>query len=162
MKIYEFLVTEYGLPCVVTGFEPLDMLQSIYMILKQIQENHPRLENQYARSVTWEGNKIAQKLLDEIFIPCEMEWRGIGRIPESGLIPNSIYQDIDAGNMIPVDLEPSSGDNPLCICGDIMLGVKTPVDCLLFGNACNPESPKGACMVSAEGSCATHLKYSHH
>jgi hydrogenase expression/formation protein HypD len=159
LKVYEFLAEEYGLPCVVSGFEPLDMLQSIYMILKQIQEDQAKIENQYARSVTWEGNEIAQKLLDEVFTPCEMDWRGIGRIPESGLIPNAIYQDVDAGKMIPVTIEPSSGDNPACICGDIMLGVKTPVDCLLFKNVCNPESPKGACMVSAEGACATYLKY---
>jgi len=159
LGIYEFLVNEYGLPCVVSGFEPLDMLQSIYMILKQIREGRPKLENQYTRSVPWDGNKVARKLLDEVFSPCEMEWRGIGRIPESGLIPNAGYRNMDAAHMIPVDLEPSSGNNPSCICGDIMLGFKTPVDCLLFGNACNPESPKGACMVSTEGTCAAYLKY---
>lgn len=159
MKIYDFLAEKYGIPCVVSGFEPLDMLQSIYMLVKQISEGRADVENQYSRAVTWEGNVIAQKLLNEVFTPCETEWRGIGIIPESGLVPSETYSQFDAEKEIPVDMEAPSGENPACICGDIMLGMKTPADCRLFGKACNPESPIGACMVSSEGSCATYYKY---
>ena len=158
-KIYDFLARKYGIPCVVSGFEPLDMLQSIHLLVKQISEGRADVENQYSRAVTWEGNVFAQKLLNEVFTPCETEWRGIGKIPESGLVPSETYSNFDAEKHIPVDMEPPSGENPACICGDIMLGLKMPADCLLFGKVCNPETPIGACMVSNEGSCATHYKY---
>jgi len=160
-KIYEFLSDQYGLPCVVTGFEPLDMLQSIYMIVSQIHEGRSEVENQYARVVTGEGNLVAQHLLAEVFSPCDMDWRGLGRIAASGLTPNSDYLDMDAEKTIPVQMECASHENPACICGDIMLGIKTPVDCKLFGKICTPETPQGACMVSSEGNCATYFKYAH-
>ena len=101
----------------------------------------------------------AQQLLAEVFAPCDMEWRGLGLIAESGLSLNDNYQDMDAEKTIPVHMDFTSRENPACICGEIMLGIKTPTDCKLFGKACTPESPQGACMVSREGNCATYFKY---
>jgi hydrogenase expression/formation protein HypD len=159
-EIYDFLADECHIPCVVCGFEPLDMLQAVYMIVRQIYEGRAEVENQYARVVSRTGNLVAQQLLRDVFTPCDMEWRGLGLIPESGLIPNSQYQTHDAYETIPVNLDIESRENPSCICGEIMLGLKTPSDCPLFGKACTPESPKGACMVSNEGNCSICFKYS--
>jgi hydrogenase expression/formation protein HypD len=102
---------------------------------------------------------VALKLLEDVFTSCDMEWRGLGMIPDSGLIPGMEYQDYDAHKAIPVKLDDKCGENPTCICGDIMLGLKTPAQCPLFGKACTPENPKGACMVSSEGNCAICFKY---
>jgi hydrogenase expression/formation protein HypD len=158
LKMYEFLSRDYGTPCVISGFEPLDLLQSIYMIAKQINEGRSEVENQYTRTATWEGNKIAQRLIEEVFIPCDSEWRGLGVIPDSGLIPSESYNRFDAQRQIPVEIAVPK-ENPACICGDIMRGVKVPLDCILFAKGCTPENPKGSCMVSEEGSCATYYKY---
>lgn len=159
--IYDFLAKEYFMPCVVSGFEPLDMLQTIYMIVKQLHEGRSEVENQYARVVNSQGNLAAQKLLMEVFVPCDMEWRGLGNIAESGLSLNDTYQDMDAELTIPVHMDFTSRENPACICGDIMLGIRTPTNCKLFGKVCTPETPQGACMVSSEGNCATYFKYVH-
>ena len=156
--IYEFLAKEYKTPCVISGFEPLDLLQSVLMIAKQITENRAEVENQYTRTTMVEGNKIAQTLLREVFVEWDAEWRGLGVIPKSGLVLNSKYSAFDAEKVFPIELK-ASKDNPACLCGAIMRGVKTPNDCRLFGKACTPESPIGACMVSDEGSCATYYKY---
>jgi hydrogenase expression/formation protein HypD len=158
-QIYDFLADRYRIPCVVCGFEPLDMLQSIYMIVKQISQGRSEVENQYSRVVNRLGNPVAQQALKDVFVPCDMEWRGLGMIPDSGLTLNEAYQVHDALKTIPVHLDAPSRENPACICGDIMLGLKTPSDCPLFGNACIPETPKGACMVSSEGNCAIYYKF---
>jgi hydrogenase expression/formation protein HypD len=158
-EIYDFLADQFHIPCVVCGFEPLDMLQAIYMIIRQIHESRAEVENQYARVVSRTGNPVAQQLLRDVFMPCEMEWRGLGLIPESGLMPNDQYQEHDAHETIPVKLEVESRENPACICGEIMLGLKIPAECPLFATACTPENPKGACMVSSEGNCAISFKY---
>jgi hydrogenase expression/formation protein HypD len=160
LSIYDFLARYFKMPCVITGFEPLDILQSILMIAKQIHEGRSDVENQYARVVTWEGNKIARELMNEVFTPCDMVWRGMGMIPQSGLVPNEKYRGFDAQKQIRVEIEPSHGEHPACICGDIMRGGKIPLDCTLFAKACTPKDPKGACMVSEEGSCAIYYKYS--
>jgi hydrogenase expression/formation protein HypD len=157
--IYDFLAEQYHIPCVVSGFEPLDMLQAVYMIIRQIRDGRAAVENQYARVVSRSGNPMAQQLLKDVFMPCDMEWRGLGLIPESGLIPNEEYQQHDAKETIPVKLGVGSGENPACICGEIMLGLKAPSDCPLFATACTPENPKGACMVSSEGNCSICFKY---
>jgi hydrogenase expression/formation protein HypD len=157
--IYDFLAEKYHLPCVVSGFEPLDMLQTIYMIAKQIHEGRAEVENQYSRVVTSQGNKAAQQMMEDVFVPCGVEWRGLGVISESGLSLNETYQAADAEKMIPVRLEPAPRENPGCICGEIMLGIKTPRDCRLFGKICTPQAPQGACMVSSEGNCANYFKY---
>ena len=158
-RIYDFLADEYHIPCVVCGFEPLDMLQSIFMIVKQLHEGRSEVENQYSRVVTRSGNPVAQQLLKDVFMPCDMEWRGLGLIPQSGLIPNEAHQAYDAYKTIPVQMDAPSRENPACLCGDIMLGLNTPPDCPLFGKACTPEAPKGACMVSSEGNCAIYFKF---
>jgi hydrogenase expression/formation protein HypD len=158
-KIYDFLADQYHIPCVVCGFEPMDMLQSIFMIIQQLHDGRAEVENQYSRVVTMTGNSVAQQLLKEVFMPCDMEWRGLGLIPESGLTLNNEYQDYDAVKTISVHMDSPSHENPACVCGDIMLGLKTPADCPLFGKACIPETPKGACMVSSEGNCAIYFKF---
>jgi hydrogenase expression/formation protein HypD len=158
-QIYDFLADQYHIPCVICGFEPLDMLQAIFMIVKQIGQGRAEVENQYSRVVNRSGNPVAQQALKDVFVPCDMEWRGLGMIPESGLTPNEAYQVYDALKTIPVHMDAPSRENPACICGDIMLGLKTPPDCPLFGKACIPEAPKGACMVSSEGNCAIYYKF---
>ncbi|OFZ19391.1 MAG: hydrogenase formation protein HypD [Bdellovibrionales bacterium GWB1_55_8] len=156
--IYEFIAREYRTPCVVSGFEPLDLLQSILKIIEQIAAGLAKVENQYTRAATLPGNPAAQKLLKEVFHESDADWRGIGTIPRSGLEISDEYARFDARKVFPVKLKPSR-ENPACICGSIMRGAKRPLDCPLFSKVCTPESPKGACMVSDEGSCATYYKY---
>lgn len=156
--MYEFLAKDYKMPCVVSGFEPVDMLETIFMLVKQIAEGRSEVENQYVRSVKPEGNTKAVKLMNEVFEPTDMPWRGLGVITGSGLKIKEKYQDFDAYKKFQVDF-PEPKEFPGCICGDIMRGVKVPTQCKLFKKVCTPEDPKGACMVSDEGTCATYLKY---
>ncbi len=158
-KIYEFLSRDYGVPCVVAGFEPIDILQSIYLILSQIKSGQAKVENEYSRAVTWEGNLKAQVLMAEVFEPESSNWRGIGEIEQSGLKIRGKYESFDAEKKYPLSIEESRED-PGCICGDILRGLKTPLDCRLFRKVCHPSHPVGACMVSAEGTCAAYYIYS--
>lgn len=158
-KIYEFLSRDYGIPCVVAGFEPIDILQSIYLILSQIKSGQAKVENEYNRAVTWEGNLKAQTLMAEVFKPESSNWRGIGKIEQSGLKIKGKYESFDVEKRYPVSIE-KSRENPGCICGDILRGLKTPLDCRLFRKVCHPSHPVGACMVSAEGTCTAYYKYS--
>ena len=158
IRMYDFLVNDYNIPCVVSGFEPVDMLESIFMIVKQISENRAEVENQYTRSVRPGGNPKAIKLMYKVFEPADMPWRGLGIIHGSGLKIRKEYGDFDASQKFEVEIPPSK-EFPGCICGDIMRGVKIPSDCKLFGRVCVPEDPKGSCMVSDEGACATYYKY---
>ncbi len=158
-KIYEFLSRDYGIPCVVAGFEPIDILQSIYLILSQIKSGQAKVENEYNRAVTWEGNLKAQALMAKVFKPESSNWRGMGEIEGSGLKIKGKYESFDAEKRYPVRIE-EPRENPGCICGDILRGLKTPLDCRLFRKVCHPSHPVGACMVSAEGTCATYYKYS--
>ncbi len=157
-SIYDFIARDYRTPCVISGFEPLDLLQSILMICRQITEGRAQVENQYQRAAQAKGNALAQDLLKEIFVLSDSDWRGIGTIPASGLALSPEYSAFDAAKQIPLKIE-ASRENPGCICGAIMRGVKTPAECKLFGKVCTPESPKGSCMVSDEGTCATFFKY---
>lgn len=157
-EIYGFLARDYRTPCVVSGFEPLDLLQSIYMIVRQIKSGRAEVENQYKRTTRVDGNQVARRLLSEVFSPVDSNWRGIGVISESGLAIRDEFAAHDAMRAIPLELAPAR-ENRACICGDIMRGVKTPHNCPLFGKVCTPEDPKGACMVSDEGTCATYFKY---
>lgn len=156
--IYDFIARDYHIPCVVSGFEPVDMLQTILMILRQINSNRADVENQYSRSVRESGNPKALELMWEIFEEADAEWRGLGIIPGSGLKIREKYHDFDANYKFVVDVPPA-WECAGCICGDIMRGVKVPTDCKLFKIVCNPQDPKGACMVSSEGTCATWYKY---
>jgi hydrogenase expression/formation protein HypD len=156
--IYQFLAQKHGLPCVVSGFEPADILQSVLMLITQITQGQAQVENQYRRVVPHEGNASARALVEEVFQRKESEWRGLGIIPDSGLFMGSRYRDHDAEVNVPVQVEPTV-EHPNCICGLILRGHKTPLDCSLFARVCSPEHPVGACMVSSEGTCAAQFRY---
>lgn len=160
-KIYQPLLEKYRLPIVVSGFEPVDMMQSILMIARQAVSGEPRLEVQYARAVDWEGNLKAQRLMQEYFEPrASFEWRGLGEIPHSALKLKDAYSAYDAEKVFAsiLSTEPIK-DNKACRCGDILRGVAKPLDCKVFGKSCTPEHPLGSCMVSSEGACAAYYKY---
>jgi hydrogenase expression/formation protein HypD len=159
---YEPVSREHNMPCVVVGFEPLDILAGIVMLLEQVREvragGSARVETEYCRAVTPEGNTAAQAIMEDAFSVCDADWREIGTIPESGYEMSDRLSAYDARRRIPVDVgEPSSRGG--CICGEIMLGLKLPTDCPSFGGACTPRDPVGPCMVSTEGACAAFYKY---
>ncbi|CAH2030115.1 hydrogenase formation protein HypD [Trichlorobacter ammonificans] len=155
---YRHLVENYRIPCVVTGFEPADIMQGILWLLRQHLAGTARVEIQYARAVTRGGNPKAQALLRDVFAPCDALWRGLGVLPASGLAFRDEYAAFDAARMLPAELaeplEPAG-----CRCGEVLTGRIEPTDCPLFGTACTPEQPVGACMVSSEGSCAAAWRY---
>jgi len=155
-RIYTELARNY--PCVIAGFEPLDILQSIAMLATQIAEGNAEISIQYTRSVSAEGNTVAQQLMDTYLEPVDTAWRGLGIIPGSGLKIRSAYAAFDADIQFPLTLPPEK-ETPGCLCGAIMRGVKNPPECSLFEAVCTPLNPKGACMVSNEGTCATYYKY---
>ncbi|WP_027583440.1 hydrogenase formation protein HypD [Bradyrhizobium sp. Ai1a-2] len=156
---YDFVAEEFGKPVVIAGFEPLDMLQAILMLVRQVNEGRYEVENQYSRAVTREGNSRAKKEVSDIFeLRDQFEWRGLGLVPYSGLKLKLAYAQFDAEVRFAMH-EVRVADNPGCECGAILRGVKKPVDCKLFGTICRPETPMGSCMVSAEGACAAHWTY---
>lgn len=155
---YRFLAEEFHIPAVVSGFEPLDIIQAIYMILKQIKEDVAKIEIEYRRSVTFEGNRRAQETMFEVFRIADVPWRGLGVIPESGLLLKDKYSGFNAEEKFKIKLKPSR-EPAGCICGEILRGVKLPLDCKLFNKVCTPENPVGACMVSSEGACAAYFHY---
>jgi hydrogenase expression/formation protein HypD len=158
-RCYEFVSREYGKPLVVTGFEPLDVLQSVYMIVKQIVEGRAEVENQYARVVYREGNRRALEALSEVFEPREyFEWRGLGSIAHSGMRLRNTYSRFDAELKFNVP-GLRVADPKACQCGEILKGVKKPWECKVFGTACTPETPIGSCMVSSEGACAAYYNF---
>ncbi len=155
---YEPLVARYRIPCVITGFEPADVMQGITMLTEQALAGRASVEIQYRRVVKPEGNLTAQRLLAQVFVPCDAEWRGIGVISGSGLAIREEFAAFDAERVLPVDVPPAK-EHPGCRCGEILKGKVSPFDCPLFGTACTPEAPVGACMVSSEGTCAAAYKY---
>jgi hydrogenase expression/formation protein HypD len=155
---YEPIAEKYGVPMVVTGFEPLDLLQGIYMVLKALEEGRHEVENQYTRSVTREGNVAAQRLLGQVFQACDRQWRGIGMIPESGYCLRPEFAEFDAERRFEVG-HLSVQESPVCIAGEILQGLKKPQQCSAFGSLCTPEHPLGAPMVSSEGACAAYYQY---
>jgi len=157
--IYEKLSSDYGVSCVISGFEPVDILLSIYMLVKQFETNKPCVEIQYKRVVKPEGNTKAKAILEEVFDTMDDWWRGLGILPGSGLKLRDKYSRFDAERNITVKLEKTREDKG-CICGEILKGLKTPKDCNLFQNICSPENPVGACMVSNEGACHAYFRYS--
>ncbi|MDX9933154.1 MAG: hydrogenase formation protein HypD [Bacteroidales bacterium] len=157
-KIFEALPSKYHVGCVVCGFEPVDILQTIYMLIKQHEANDYKVEIQYRRAVTPEGNVKAQEAIQEVFSLRDEWWRGLGTLPNSGLGVNDKYADFDAERMIPVEVEPTREDKG-CICGEILKGLKKPNDCKLFGKACTTSNPVGACMVSHEGACNAYFRF---
>jgi len=158
IEIYENIPKKFGLGCVVSGFEPVDLLKAILMLVNQIENNDPKVEIAYTRVVKPEGNIKAQQMLEEVFELRDDWWRGLGVLPKSGLKIRKKYADFDAEEQIPVEVEPTREDKG-CICGEILKGLKNPKDCMLFAKACTPNNPVGACMVSHEGSCHAYYKY---
>lgn len=155
--MYGELAEKYRVGVVISGFEPLDLLQSILMLVTQIEEDSPRVEIQYRRAVPPEGNRKARKLIAEIFEPRDDWWRGLGILTKSGLKLQEKYSYLDAENIavvIEATREPKG-----CICGEILKGTKMPAECKLFGTVCTPQDPVGACMVSSEGACHAHFRY---
>lgn len=155
---YEPLSRDHHLPCVVTGFEPLDILQGIEMLARQILQKEARVEIQYSRIVRRDGNPKARQILYEVFAPADARWRGIGLIPDSGLAFRPEYAAFDAAQQLPVAVE-EAREHRGCRCGEILKGKIGPHDCPLFATLCTPEDPIGACMVSSEGTCAAEYKY---
>lgn len=155
---YEPIAEKFKVPIVPTGFEPVDMLEGIYLTIKQLEEGKSNIVNQYNRSITREGNKAAQKMINEIFEVTDKKWRGIGSIPMSGYKIRENYKNFDAAIKFNVgNIQTEESDT--CISGEILQGLKKPNECPTFGNDCTPDHPLGATMVSSEGACAAYYKY---
>lgn len=158
---YEPLVERHNVPLVISGFEPVDILQGVLMTVRQLEQERAELENAYARAVRREGNPGAQRMIERVFRVCDRSWRGIGVIPQSGYELSPEFSEYDAGRIFNVEsirtVEPS-----VCISGDVLKGLKKPLDCPAFGGQCTPENPLGATMVSAEGACAAYYNYGRH
>lgn len=157
-NMYKPLVEAHNISVVVSGFEPVDILQSLYMLVRMHQENRSGIEIQYTRAVNALGNQKACSLVDKVFEPCAHEWRGLGVIENSGLKLNASYARFDAATLLvnPVESLPEPAG---CICGEVLRGMKSPADCKLFGKSCTPANPVGACMVSSEGACQAFYQY---
>jgi len=159
MKEYYPLATQYKIPIVITGFEPLDLVQGIYMAVKQLEEGRYEVENQYSRIVREEGNIEAMRVIDTIFEVGDRAWRGIGTIPNSGYVLKKSYEGYDAEIKFGIQAM-EAPENPNCIAGEILKGIKKPHQCSQYGKACTPANPLGAPMVSSEGACAAYYHYS--
>lgn len=156
---YEFFAEEYRKPVVIAGFEPLDVMQAIRMLIRQVNEGRAEVENEFSRAVDRNGNLKAQQLVGEVFeMRKQFEWRGLRVLPYSALRIRHQFVEFDAEKRFPLDYVPVP-DNKACECGAILRGVKRPQDCKLFGTVCTPENPMGSCMVSSEGACAAHYTY---
>lgn len=161
-EAYAPFVAQFKKPVVIAGFEPLDMLQAILMLVRQVNEGRARVENEYMRAVTAAGNLKAQAQVAQVFeMRTEFEWRGLGTLPHSALKIREAFARFDAEQRYPLSYAPVL-DHKACACGEILRGLKKPVDCKLFGSVCTPENPVGSCMVSSEGACAAHFTYGRH
>jgi hydrogenase expression/formation protein HypD len=157
-EAWEFLPREYGMPCAISGFEPLDILQAVTALVDMAITGEARVSNEYARGARPKGNVVAQELLSRVFQVVGTEWRGLGVVPASGLILRDEYSCFDALARFPVRVD--GGQEPRgCRCGDVLRGVIAPTECPLFGRICTPDDPLGPCMVSGEGACAAFLQY---
>jgi len=154
---FRFISEEFKRPAVIAGFEPLDLLQAVWMLVNQIEKEQASVEIQYTRVVRDQGNPVAVSKMDQAFQPGEALWRGLGWIPGSGSRLRDPFSSMDA-RRIEVDVEPSR-EHPGCLCGEVLQAVRTPSECPLFKRVCHPDHPVGPCMVSAEGACFTHYKY---
>lgn len=156
---YAFFAEEFAKPVVIAGFEPLDVLQAVLMLIRQVNEGRHEVENQYGRAVRREGNERAKADVAEVFeLRKSFEWRGLGQVPYSALRIKREYAAFDAERRFGLEYV-AARDNPGCQCGAVLRGVKMPTECKLFGTVCTPETPMGSCMVSAEGACAAHWTY---
>jgi len=163
VKPYEPLAKRYGIPQVIAGFEPLDLLMAVYMLAKQITRGEARVENEYSRAVQYEGNTRALRALEEVFEPSDTVWRGFSTIPDSGMKIRKRYEEFDAGKTYEDKLRDINIDDSetrsACKCGDVLSGSSDSADCPLFGSVCVPTHPVGPCMVSVEGSCNIEYRY---
>jgi hydrogenase expression/formation protein HypD len=158
---YEPVARRFRVPIVITGFEPIDMLEGVLRVVQQLEAGRAEVENQYSRAVRQEGNPESKKLIQEVFEVCDRKWRGVGLIPHSGFKLRPEYQDHDAERLFAVqDLE--TQESSVCISGHILRGLKKPWECPAFGKECTPQSPLGATMVSSEGACAAYYTYGRH
>jgi hydrogenase expression/formation protein HypD len=157
-SIYQEIPRRFSVGCVISGFEPVDILQSIYMLATQVNEQRYSVQIQYSRAVKPEGNIKAQQIISEVFTPRNDWWRGLGVLNNSGLQLLEKYAMLDAEKMIPVDVEETKEEKG-CICGDILKGLKKPNECKLFGKVCTNSNPVGACMVSHEGACNAYFRF---
>ena len=156
---YEFVAADYAKPVVIAGFEPLDVMQAILMLIRQVNDGRAEVENEFTRAVTREGNTKAQGLVNQVLELREsFEWRGLGQVPFSALRIRDAYAAFDAEQRFDMPYQ-AVPDNKACECGAILRGEKRPVDCKIFGTVCTPENPVGSCMVSSEGACAAHYTY---
>jgi hydrogenase expression/formation protein HypD len=156
---YEHFAQEYAKPVVIAGFEPLDVMQAILMLVRQVNDGRAEVENEFTRAVTRDGNIKAQALVSEVFeLRRSFEWRGLGEVPYSALAIRAEYAAFDAEKKFALETR-KVADNKACECGAILRGVKHPRDCRIFGTVCTPENPVGSCMVSSEGACAAHYTY---
>ncbi|TQR58155.1 hydrogenase formation protein HypD [Campylobacter troglodytis] len=157
-KIYEPLAKKFKTPIVVSGFEPVDIMQSVLECVRQFNEGRFEVANQYTRAVSKEGNVVAQELVRKYFEPCDFEFRGLGMIKNGGLRLRAEFDELNAEKCFDCTVE-SKKESKACICGQILKGLAKPLDCKVFGKACTPKSPIGSCMVSGEGACAAYYKY---
>ncbi|MFH1350071.1 MAG: hydrogenase formation protein HypD [Pseudomonadota bacterium] len=155
---YESVVKRYKIPCVIVGFEPIDILQGILMLVEQIENGRPKVEIQYKRAVTPDGNPGALKIMGEVFEPVDSPWRGLGMIPGSGLTIKKAFSSYDAARGFDLAVPPAK-EPPGCRCAEVLRGAVRPFECKLFRKTCSPSNPIGACMVSSEGTCAAYYKY---
>ncbi len=155
---YEVVANKYGVPIVVTGFEPLDIMQGLYMCVRQLESGQGKVENQYVRSVIREGNSFARDMIEKVFCVANRKWRGVGEIPQSGLGLKDKYSAFDAERRFG-EVTHFVEEQTECISGLILQGIKKPQECSAFGVHCTPENPLGATMVSGEGACAAYFKY---
>jgi hydrogenase expression/formation protein HypD len=158
---YEPISARYKVPIVITGFEPMDLLEGVLMAVRQLEAGRAEVENQYGRVVTQNGNRAAQRLIDRVFEVSDRKWRGVGSIPKSGYKLRFEFRDYDAERLFQVE-EIDTQESSLCISGLVLKGVKKPYDCSGFGKECTPDHPLGATMVSAEGACAAYYLYGRH
>jgi hydrogenase expression/formation protein HypD len=158
---YEPIAARYRVPIVVTGFEPVDLLEGVLRTVRQLEAGEGRVENAYARAVRPEGNARSRALLAEVFEVCDQAWRGVGVIPRSGFRLRPAYHAFDAARRFAVDARPVA-ESPDCISGQILKGLRKPHQCPAFGKTCTPLTPLGATMVSAEGACAAYHAYGRH
>jgi hydrogenase expression/formation protein HypD len=158
---YEPLARRFNVPIVITGFEPVDILEGVLMVGRQLEEGRAEVENQYSRILDRAGNRPAQAVIDEVFTVGDRKWRGIGTIPQSGYRLSNAFADLDAERRFSVGAI-QTAEPAICISGEILQGIKKPHDCPAFGTQCTPQHPLGATMVSAEGACAAYFAYGRH
>lgn len=161
VRPYRFIAKKYKIGCCIAGFEPLDILEGLYILIEQIKENKPAVANQYIRVVKENGNPKARKIISQVFSACDVNWRGLGIIPRSGLKLKKEFGRFDAEKIFKVNIKSNKKDlkDNKCRCAEVLKGLITPVDCPLFKKACSPDNPYGPCMISIEGSCNAYYKY---